>query len=159
MQGKGSNIWGCSFRLLSLFCWVFLMRCAHTLTCMKSRRSGREESNGRIQQVSRVTQMYKRAHKPHCIRCIWLLSHHCPCSDSSHSSHDSLLSFYCPCVALMLQPVFPLLPVYPLKYGISCHCHVSTEKCWPSLIFSVLRALLRGFIKKNLSSCWASELK
>lgn len=76
------------------------MRWAHTLACMRSRRWGREESNGRIQLVGAVTQgLYLCAHKPHFITCMWVLYYHCSCSVQLTQlpwlSAKSLLSLCC----------------------------------------------------------------
>lgn len=71
----------------------------------------------------------------------------------AHTTPMTLLNLYCPRVALTVAAYIPL------AYGISCHCHVNIEKCWPSLTFSILRPLLRGFIIKKFSSCWAGGQK
>lgn len=126
------------------------MRWAHTLTCMRSRRWGREGSNGSIQSA----QWHRGCtcvHTNHAVLPAWgSFTITARVLSSSHNSRDSLLHPYCPRVALAVAAYIPL------AHGISCHCHVSIEKCWPSLTFSVLRPLLRGFIIKKLSSCWAS---
>lgn len=84
------------------------MRWAHTLTCMRSRRWGREGSNGRIQSA----QLHRGCtclHTDHAVLPAWgSFTITARVLSSSHNSRDSLLHPYCPRVALTVAAYIPL---------------------------------------------------